>query len=151
MKKDANDRVVMVDSYDIESGNFTKAGEAASSIKRLLKQLGIDANIVRRISIAAYEAEMNMVIHSIGGIIKIEISPKEIIFKAKDRGPGIEDIDLAMEEGYSTATELARELGFGAGMGLPNIKRCSDEFLIQSELGQGTYLEAKFNVKESNK
>lgn len=146
MTQGINEDLVMTQTYEIESGNFTQAGEAASSIKRLLRQLGIDAKIVRRVSIAAYEAEMNMVIHSIGGTIKIEIDPKEIVFKAQDRGPGIEDIELAMEEGYSTATDLARELGFGAGMGLPNIKRCSDDFLIQSEVGQGTHLEAKFII-----
>lgn len=146
MMKDSNGGIAMVHSYDIEAGNFTQAGEAASGIKRLLRQLGIDAKVARRISIAAYEAEMNMVIHSIGGVIEIEINPEEIIFKAKDEGPGIGDIDLAMEEGYSTATDLARELGFGAGMGLPNIRRCSDEFLIQSEIGKGTHLEARFSI-----
>ncbi|NLN42572.1 MAG: anti-sigma regulatory factor [Clostridiales bacterium] len=134
----------MVQTYEIEAGNFTLAGEAASNIKKLLRQLGIDAKIVRKVSIAAYEAELNMVIHSLGGIMRLEITPKEIVLKARDDGPGIEDIELAMQEGYSTATELARELGFGAGMGLPNIKRCSDKLHLQSKLGQGTYLEARF-------
>ncbi|NLJ40151.1 MAG: anti-sigma regulatory factor [Clostridiales bacterium] len=136
----------MIQVYEIESGNFTKAGEAAGNIKKLLRQLGIDAGVVRRVSIAAYEAEMNMVIHSIGGIIKILIDPEAITFKARDTGPGIEDIELAMKEGYSTATDFARELGFGAGMGLPNIKKCSDDFIIKSEVGVGTRLEARFNI-----
>lgn len=146
MIRGTDDNPVMTQNYEVESGNFTQAGEAASSIKRLLRQLGIDTKVVRRVSIAAYETEMNMVIHSQGGRIGIEVKPKEIMLKSQDTGPGIENIDLAMEEGYSTATELARELGFGAGMGLPNIKRCSDEFLIRSEIGQGTYLEARFII-----
>ncbi len=139
-----NEDLVMVQTYEIEAGNFTLAGEAASNIKKLLRQLGIDAKIVRKVSIAAYEAELNMVIHSLGGIMRLEITPKEIVLKARDDGPGIEDIELAMQEGYSTATELARELGFGAGMGLPNIKRCSDKLHLLSKLGLGTYLEARF-------
>ena len=139
-----NEDLIMVQTYEIEAGNFTLAGEAASNIKKLLRQLGIDAKIVRRVAIAAYEAEINMVIHSVGGTMKLEITPKEIVLKANDDGPGIEDVELAMQEGYSTATELARELGFGAGMGLPNIKRCSDKLHLQSQLGQGTYLEARF-------
>ena len=139
-----NEDLVMVQTYEIEAGNFTLAGEAASNIKKLLRQLGIDAKIVRKVSIAAYEAELNMVIHSLGGIMRLEITPKEIVLKARDDGPGIEDIELAMQEGYSTATELARELGFGAGIGLPKIKRCSDKLQLHSKLGQGTYLEARF-------
>ncbi|HZJ83197.1 MAG TPA: ATP-binding protein [Clostridia bacterium] len=146
MTEGENGTFAMTHEYKIEAGNFTEAGEASSKIKRLLRQLGIDAKVVRRASIASYEAEINMVIHSVGGTINLEINPSAIIFKAKDNGPGIENVDQAMEEGYSTATDLARELGFGAGMGLPNIKRCSDEFSIQSTVGQGTELEAKFNI-----
>jgi len=132
--------------FYIEAGNFVTAGEAASSIKRLLKQLGINGSIVRRVAIAAYEAEMNLVIHSIGGILEIIISPNLIKIIAEDKGPGIEDIELAMQEGFSTASEQTRELGFGAGMGLPNIKRCSDRFDIQSEIGGGTRLEIDFDL-----
>ncbi|HZJ56907.1 MAG TPA: ATP-binding protein [Clostridia bacterium] len=146
MKMESNEYIGMVHSYQIESGNFTKAGEAASGIKKLLRQLGVDAKIIRRVSVAAYEAEMNMVIHSTGGVIEIEVNPKGITFKAVDEGPGIEDISRAMEEGFSTAKEWARELGFGAGMGLPNIKRCCDDFHIQSQIGQGTCLEARFSL-----
>ena len=144
MTQENSGDLVMTHVYKIEAGNFTIAGEAASNIKKLLRQLGIDANIIRRASIAAYEAEMNMVIHSVGGHLEIEITGGEIVLKAYDNGPGIEDVEPAMEEGYSTATDSTRELGFGAGMGLPNIKRCSDQFHIQSEMEQGTYLEAKF-------
>ncbi len=130
----------------IESGDFIAAGEAASSIKRFLKQLGIDGSIVRRVAIAAYEAEMNLVIHSLGGILEIIVSPKQIKIIAEDKGPGIEDIEKAMQEGFSTASEQTRELGFGAGMGLPNIERCSDRFDIQSEIGGGTRLEIDFDL-----
>lgn len=143
---DLNNTVLMTHKYDVEALDFIKAGEASSSIKRLLRKLGIDAKVIRRIAIAAYEAEINMAIHSLGGYLMLEVSPKLIILKAKDNGPGIDDVSLAMKEGYSTATEVARELGFGAGMGLPNIKRTSDDFHIESELGKGTFLEAKFNL-----
>jgi serine/threonine-protein kinase RsbT len=133
--------------YYIEAGDFAAAGEAASSIKRLLKQLGIDGSIVRRAAIAAYEAEMNLVIHSLGGSLEITVSPEQAVIIAQDRGPGIEDIEIAMQEGFSTASEHARELGFGAGMGLPNIKRCSDGFDIKSEVGKGTWLKITFNLQ----
>ena len=132
--------------YYIEPGNFATAGEAASNIKTLLKQLGIDGSIVRRAAIAAYEAEMNLVIHSLGGSLEIIVSPELITIIAEDKGPGIEDIEQAMQEGFSTASEYTRELGFGAGMGLPNIRRCSDQLNIQSEVGQGTRLEIIFDL-----
>lgn len=132
--------------YYIEAGNFATAGEAASNIKKLLKQLGIDGATVRRAAIAAYEAEMNLVIHSLGGSLELIVSPKLVTIIAEDQGPGIENIERAMQEGFSTASEHARELGFGAGMGLPNIKRCSDKFDIQSEVGKGTRLEITFDL-----
>jgi len=137
----------MEQSYKIQAGNFILAGEASGSIKKLLKQLGIDSNIVRKIAIAAYEAEMNIVIHSYGGILKIVISPEDVVLIAEDKGPGIADIDLAMQEGYSTAPEVARELGFGAGMGLANIKRCADHLEIVSGAGQNTRLSVYFRTK----
>ena len=143
--KNANGGNIRQQFY-IESGDFIAAGEAASSIKRFLKQLGIDGSIVRRVAIAAYEAEINLVIHSLGGILEIIVSPKQIKIIAEDKGPGIEDIEKAMQEGFSTASEQTRELGFGAGMGLPNIKRCSDRFDIQSEIGGGTRLEIDFDL-----
>ena len=138
---------VMEQVYTVEAGNFISAGEASGHIKKLLKQLGVDSNIVRRVTIAAYEAEMNMVIHSVGGELILKITPDRIAVVAQDRGPGIPDIDLAMREGYSTAPETARELGFGAGLGLPNIKRCADDLKIQSKMGEGTLLEAYFDIK----
>ncbi|HOB19462.1 MAG TPA: ATP-binding protein [Candidatus Atribacteria bacterium] len=127
-------------SYPVSPNDFSAAGDVSSKVKMLLKHLGIDAAIVRRAAIACYEAELNLVIHSYGGSITLIVSPKEIIIKAEDTGPGIPDIELAMTAGYSTAPEAARELGFGAGMGLPNIKRCADMFDIQSQVGQGTLL-----------
>jgi anti-sigma regulatory factor (Ser/Thr protein kinase) len=133
--------------FSIEAGDFTSAGEASSQIKNVLKQLGVDPNVVRRVTIAAYEAEMNLVIHSVGGELRLKVTSDSIVITAQDRGPGIPDIDLAMQEGYSTAPEIARELGFGAGMGLPNIKRCADSLNIQSKVGEGTLLEIYFGIK----
>jgi len=133
--------------YRIEEGNFVLAGEASGNLKKLLKQLGIDSNIVRRIAIAAYEAEMNIVIHSYGGTLKVLITSDEVLLTAEDIGPGISDVELAMQEGYSTAPETARELGFGAGMGLANIKRCADRFNIVSNAGQFTRLSMYFHIK----
>lgn len=133
--------------FKVQAGNFVQAGEASGNIKKLLRQLGIDSNIVRRIAIATYEAEMNIVIHSCGGTLKIVISPYDVLLIAEDTGPGIADIELAMQEGYSTAPEMARELGFGAGMGLANIKRCADRFDIVSSAGQNTILSVYFRIK----
>lgn len=133
--------------FHIKAWDFASAGEASSQIKKILKQLGVDPGLARRVSIAAYEAEMNLIIHSVGGEMKLEVTPRSIILVARDKGPGIPDIDLAMQEGYSTAPEIARELGFGAGMGLPNIKRCADRLNIQSRVGEGTLLEIYFDIK----
>ncbi len=127
--------------YRVDGDNFLVAGEASASLKRTLKQLGIDSSIIRKISISMYEAEMNMVIHASGGVIDVDISTDKVHVILKDRGPGIPDIDLAMKEGYSTATHEIRELGFGAGMGLPNMKRYSDDLNVYSELGIGTTVE----------
>ncbi|MCX7904574.1 MAG: anti-sigma regulatory factor [Caloramator sp.] len=124
--------------YDVESGDFIRGGEASSSIKKLLQQLGIKADIIKRICVACYEAEMNIVIHSLGGYIEAKIFNNKIEIVAKDKGPGIENIDLAMKEGYSTAPEYAREMGFGGGMGLPNMKKSCDEFYIESKIGEYT-------------
>ena len=125
-------------TFEVEKDDFDRAGEASSSIKKILRQLGIDAAIIRRIAIATYEAEINIVIHSLGGEIDLEVDPSSIKITAADKGPGIPNIDLAMQEGYSTASDKVREMGFGAGMGLPNMKKCSDEFQVKSELGKGT-------------
>ena len=127
--------------YLIAKDNFDVAGEASSNIKRVLTQVGVDPKIIRRASIATYEAEINIVIHSLGGKVVLKVLEDRIKIIAQDNGPGIADTELAMREGYSTATDKIRELGFGAGMGLPNMKRNSDEFIIFSELGKGTSIE----------
>ncbi len=124
--------------YDVAEGEFLRAGEASSNLKKVLKQLGIPSNIIRKIAIAMYEAEINMVIHANGGVIDVDISGESIDIRLKDTGPGIPDINLAMQEGYSTASEQARDLGFGAGMGIPNMKKNSDMLNITSEVGKGT-------------
>ncbi len=127
--------------YNVDGEEFTLAGEASSQVKKVLKQLGIKSDVIRKVSIAMYEAEINMVIHANGGFIDVDIEPDKVYIVLKDTGPGIPDIDLAMQEGYSTATDKVRELGFGAGMGLPNIKRYSDNMKISSEVGKGTTVE----------
>jgi serine/threonine-protein kinase RsbT len=125
-------------SFNVEKDDFDRAGEASSSIKKILRQLGIDAAIIRRVAISTYEAEINIVIHSLGGTINLEIDTNSIKIIAKDRGPGIADIELAMQVGYSTATDKVREMGFGAGMGLPNMEKCADKFQVESAVGIGT-------------
>jgi serine/threonine-protein kinase RsbT len=125
-------------SFNVEKDDFDRAGEASSSIKKILRQLGIDAAIIRRVAISTYEAEINIVIHSLGGTINLEIDTNSIKIIAKDRGPGIADIELAMQVGYSTATDKVREMGFGAGMGLPNMEKCADKFEVVSAVGIGT-------------
>ena len=124
--------------YQVDGEDFLRAGEASASLKRTLKQLGMDAVIIRKIAIAMYEAEMNMVIHADGGEIDVEICPEYVRVALKDVGPGIPDIELAMQAGYSTASHQIRELGFGAGMGLPNMKKYSDVLHIDSKVGVGT-------------
>ena len=141
---ETQDDATMSKYYSIEPGNYTLAWEAAGQIKKILKQLGIDAALIRKVAIASYEAEMNLVIHSIGGRLILKVNPQEITIIAQDDGPGIKDIELAMQEGYSTAPDTARKLGFGAGMGLPNIKRYSDRFSIQSGEGEGTQVQMSF-------
>ena len=138
---------LFVDSYDVASGAFQTAGDASASIKRKLKQLGIDAVTLRRVAVASYEAELNLIIHSNGGNLIMEMSPEEVMLISKDVGPGIPDISKALEEGYSTASEEARDLGFGAGMGLPNMKRNADTFDIESQVGVGTTIKMGFQIK----
>ncbi|HHW67259.1 MAG: serine/threonine-protein kinase RsbT [Epulopiscium sp.] len=128
-------------SFKVDGDEFTLAGESSSQVKKVLKQLGIAPEIIRKIAIAMYEAEINMVIHANGGTIDVEITPEKVYIVLKDTGPGIPDIDLAMQEGYSTASEQVRELGFGAGMGLPNMKKYSDNLKVTSEVGKGTTVE----------
>ncbi len=135
------DQVTLLFRYHIEGGNFTKAGDASSRLKRTLTRLGIDPRIVRRVAIASYEAEMNIVIYAEEGEITAEVRPDQIRIVAADKGPGIPDIEKAMEPGFSTAPEWVRELGFGAGMGLPNIQNCADKMNLESTVGVGTRLE----------
>lgn len=131
----------MIFEYPVMTMDFSTAGEASSNVKKILRQLGMDATIIRRVAIATYEAEINVAIHSNGGKIKLAIYPDRLVITAEDEGPGIADIDLAMQQGYSTATNEVRELGFGAGMGLPNMKKCCDEFSISSVLNEYTRVE----------
>lgn len=133
-------------SFNIEKNDFSRAGEASSTVKKTLRQLGIDPSVIRRTAIATYEAEMNLVIHSEGGKIAVSIHPQFIEIIAEDTGPGIENIELAMQEGYSTASDEIREMGFGAGMGLPNMKRCSDFFHIESKINKFTKIIMKINI-----
>ena len=132
--------------YEVRSDDFSVAGEASGKIKRTLKDLGLDASIVRNVAIAVYEGEINMVIHANGGYIEVEINPDKIKIVLKDSGPGIPDVEKAMQAGFSTAPENIRALGFGAGMGLPNIKKYSDEMYIDTELGVGTTITLGFNI-----
>ncbi len=136
----------MLKRYEIDGHDFSIAGEASSDFKRRLKKLGISPDIIRRVSIAMYEAEINTIIHGGGGTCETEISKDKITVVFKDSGPGIKDIDLAMQEGYSTASEQIRELGFGAGMGLPNIKKYTDSMEIDTEVGKGTTVKLIINV-----
>lgn len=132
---------IFLQTYDIKGNDFQNAGKASTSIKSLLKQLGIKPEIIRRVAIACYEAEMNIVMYATSGNMKLEVNTTKIKITVTDQGPGIQNIELAMTEGYSTATPEMREMGFGAGMGLPNIKKNSDEFYIESYVGIGTKLE----------
>lgn len=125
-------------TYTVDGDDFMSAGSVSADVKKTLKQLGFDKEIIRRVAIAMYEGEINMVIHANGGVAEVEITPNRISIALKDKGPGIPDIELAMSEGYSTAPDNVRALGFGAGMGLPNIKKYTDEMHIDTEIGVGT-------------
>lgn len=133
--------------YTVPGDDFTRAGAASGDVKRTLKELGVSPNIIRNVSIAMYEGEINMVIHANGGEIDVEITEDEIIMALKDQGPGIENVELAMKEGFSTAPDNIRNLGFGAGMGLPNIKKYTDEFSIDTKVGVGTTLNLKVYIQ----
>ncbi len=140
----------MVTSYSqtftIEGRDFSHAGRASTEIKSILKQLGIDSLTIRRVAIAAYEAEMNVVMYARRAVMKFEVTPRTINIVVDDEGAGIPDINLAMQEGYSTATSEMREMGFGAGMGLPNIKKNSDDLKIASTVSKGTRLEITIQI-----
>jgi CBS domain-containing protein/anti-sigma regulatory factor (Ser/Thr protein kinase) len=146
-----SERTSLILRYDIKHFDFSNGGAASSHIKRALLRLGANAQLARRVGIGVYEAEMNLIIHaSNGGSIHAEIEPTQIGVFIWDEGPGIEDVDMAMKPGYSTATQEIRDLGFGAGMGLNNISRCVDEMKIVSEMGKGTHLTLKFFLKEED-
>ena len=132
--------------YDVPGDDFTRAGEASSDVKHKLKMLGYNSDAVRRVAIAMYEGEINMVIHANGGSADILIYPEKIVIILEDTGPGIENIELAMQEGYSTAKDNIRSLGFGAGMGLPNMKRYTDKITIDSTVGKGTKITMEVNL-----
>ncbi|MFO7978546.1 MAG: ATP-binding protein [Bacteroidales bacterium] len=124
--------------YNVEGGNFTRAGYASSEIKKILKQLNVDMGIIKRTVVGSYEGEVNIVAHAYSGTIYVDIDTEKVVITLSDEGPGIQDIDKAMQEGYSTASSQVREMGFGAGMGLPNIKRNADSMEISSEVDKGT-------------
>lgn len=128
----------LVFHFEVDGDNFTSAGQASVQVKRNLRQIGIPADVIRRVSIAMYEGEINMVIHAGGGVADVLVYENKIEIILKDEGPGIANVDLAMREGFSTAPDNIRSLGFGAGMGLPNMKRYTDDMKIETELGKGT-------------
>lgn len=136
----------MIKNYIIPGDDFSLAGEVSSNFKSVLKKLGIAPETIRKVAIAMYEAEINTIIHGGGGECTAQITPGVIVITFSDHGPGIPNIDLAMQEGYSTASEKVREMGFGAGMGLPNIKKYTDEMHIETSPGEGTQLTLKINL-----
>ncbi len=136
----------VVFKYNVDGENFTSAGEASVAIKKSLRQLGFPPEVIRRVSIAMYEGEINMVIHADGGEATVNVYPDKIEIILADKGPGIADISLAMQEGFSTAPDNIRSLGFGAGMGLPNMKRYTDDMRIETEIGVGTTVYMTVNV-----
>ena len=133
--------------YSVPGDDFTRAGEASSAVKKALKKLGVAPDVIRKVAIAMYEGEINMVIHAGGGEADIEILPDRVTAVLTDHGPGIPDVEQAMQEGWSTAPDNVRTLGFGAGMGLPNIKKYTDEMKIETEIGRGTVMTMTVLVK----
>lgn len=138
--------MIIRETYPVKADDMTCAGDVSARIKRHMKRLGIPSSVMRRVSVCTYEAEINLVIHSDGGQIDFEISEDRILVRACDVGPGIPDIDKAMTEGWSTASNEVRNMGFGAGMGLPNMKRNADEFQISSVVGEGTDIAMIFHI-----
>ena len=131
---------------DVDGENFTSAGEASVMVKKKLRQLGLSPEVIRRVSIAMYEGEINMVIHAEGGYAEVTVTDDEVVIVLADHGPGIPDVSLAMQEGYSTARDNIRALGFGAGMGLPNMKKYTDSMDIETEVGVGTTITMKVKL-----
>lgn len=124
--------------YTVDGDDFTSAGTASGEVKKVLRQLGAPPDVIRKVAVAMYEGEINMVIHANGGVIEVEILPERITMELKDQGPGIPDVEAAMREGFSTAPDAIRSLGFGAGMGLPNMKKYTDSMEIETRVGVGT-------------
>ena len=133
-------------NYEVDGGDLVQAGEASSKMKMTLKKLGLPPEVIRRASICMYEGEINMVIHADGGEVEVDVGMDTITIRLTDHGPGIPDVDQAKEEGFSTAGDVARDLGFGAGMGLPNMKRCSDDMQIDTQVGVGTTVTMKIHI-----
>ena len=134
--------------YTIIEGDFVNAGAASSSVKKTLKQLNLSPTVIKRVVVARYEAEVNAIAHAYGGTIYVDIDSERILMKVADRGPGIPDLELAMQEGYSTARPEVRDMGFGAGMGLPNIKKNVDKLFVHTKVGEGTTVEMEVNFVE---
>lgn len=132
--------------FDVDGEDFSSAGAASVEVKKNLRQLGFAPDVIRRVAIAMYEGEINMVIHADGGTVDVEVYPDYILMVLSDRGPGIENVELAMQEGFSTARDNIRSLGFGAGMGLPNMKKYTDSMEIETKVGYGTKVIMKVNV-----
>lgn len=137
-------------TYSIKAGDFTSAGEASINVQNLLKTLNFDPKIIRRVAICGYEGEMNVVMHGGDGHLNIELENDKLTMEISDNGPGIEDIEKAMQAGYSTASDAHREMGFGAGMGLPNIKKNADQISIESTKGLGTCVKLSFDLAGEN-
>jgi anti-sigma regulatory factor (Ser/Thr protein kinase) len=133
-------------SFAVEGGNFDKAGIASVEIKKTLKNMGINGDTLRRVAIATYESEINIISYAKRGVINIEVTPDFVLLDVEDDGPGIENIGMAIKEGFSTANNTIREMGFGAGMGIPNIKNCSDAFELTSEVNKGTHLKVLIDL-----
>lgn len=131
----------MTFEYPVQGSDFTNAGTVSSKVKKMMRQLGVDAGVIKRTIVALYEAEVNIVAHAYKGVITVQLEQDRIYIKLADEGPGIPDIEQAMQRGYSTASPAVREMGFGAGMGLPNIKANSDKLSVNSVVGQGTTVE----------
>ena len=136
----------LVFRFDVDGNDFTSAGQASVMVKKNLRQLGFDSEIIKKVSIAMYEGEINMVIHAGGGVAEVSVCEDHIEIVLDDNGPGIADIEKAMQAGYSTAPDSVRSLGFGAGMGLPNMKKNSDEMKIESTVGKGTRIVMRINI-----
>ena len=143
-------KVLLKQEFKIQGGDFVNAGESSCKVRNTLREIGIESDLVRRIAIAAYEAEMNIVMYAHHGTMQVNVYKDKILLTIDDAGPGIEDIDQAMQPGFSTATEEMREMGFGAGMGLPNMKKNADVFKITSRVGKGTRIEIRIFLNGNN-